>query len=793
MSMEYVGTVDDTSATPEYQPAIAEAAVERGPSKLKVVVRWIAYVALALVPLWYSSATYDVLDFNKQVLLTITASIGLLLFFFDVIRSGTLEYRFGRLLWIIAGFLIAGLISTFTSVSLFTSVFGSGNSRGTSLIFWASLLILAFLAASTTVDQGKKLRSFMTISLGLTFILGLLQILGAGIFSGSYASRAFNTVGSANGLAVLAAATLPMFLNIFSWNGRWFEIVTAIFRVVGLASAILLLAILNQPFIWIIAIVGLVAFIGLRSINQPGAFRLKIFALPLSIIVLGIFLMLVKFDWTDVRSKLPVEVWLSHSASWQIAQNAMGQKIMGYGPENYGIAFDQLRPAELSNTIFFRNRFFDGRSEFYSLLTEGGVVIIFALAYLLFSVLWQSIRIVRDRASYQGAIIMMWPVVIALTVTLFLYPFNITLFAIFAIALVVVTLLKPGMQEAKVINLEQSGGLSLIGSLGFVVGLVAVLFAMYFTANNFQSSRQLALAANGKDSDAMILHYGYAINANNRDSRLYQMMSQTLMDRVAKEIKAGPQKDESKEAYGSRVGYYIDSAIDIAKKATQLEPEDSENWLNLGYMYQNIIGLRQDADSYAVANYQESIKRNPASTIAYARIGATYLTLADFAASNKAKPEVVQANLSKAEDALLKATKLSQTYGLANYNLAVVYERQGRLADAIKQFEKLQASDPRNAGLPFQLGLLHYRNNEKDLAVKDWQQAIALFPNYANARWYLSLALEEQGKIQEALDQVKEIEKTNPDNALVKQRIEQLSAGIQKFPPQNVLDEKPLN
>jgi tetratricopeptide (TPR) repeat protein len=124
--------------------------------------------------------------------------------------------------------------------------------------------------------------------------------------------------------------------------------------------------------------------------------------------------------------------------------------------------------------------------------------------------------------------------------------------------------------------------------------------------------------------------------------------------------------------------------------------------------------------------------------------------------------------------------------------LAAVYDREGKVPEAIKQFEKLQTTNPRDPSILFQLGLLYYRNNQKDNAFQAWQQAVVLFPNYSNARWYLSLAYEEKGDLASALNQVEEIAKLNPDNEQVQQRLTQLKAGQRTIPPEKVLNKKPL-
>ena len=55
------------------------------------------------------------------------------------------------------------------------------------------------------------------------------------------------------------------------------------------------------------------------------------------------------------------------------------------------------------------------------------------------------------------------------------------------------------------------------------------------------------------------------------------------------------------------------------------------------------------------------------------------------------------------------------------------------------------------------------------------------------------MVYEERGDLENALKQVEEIEKLNPNNELVQQRLAQLRAGQRTIPPGKVLDKQPLD
>ena len=143
--------------------------------------------------------------------------------------------------------------------------------------------------------------------------------------------------------------------------------------------------------------------------------------------------------------------------------------------------------------------------------------------------------------------------------------------------------------------------------------------------------------------------------------------------------------------------------------------------------------------------------------------------------SGRAKRKEAQQNikleLDKAAEALNQSIQIKPDYALAHYNLGLVYERQGRLQDAIVKLEQVLQTDNKNVGIAFQLAILYYRNNEKDKSLNLFEQIVAIEPNYDNARWYLSTVYEEQGRYDDAIAQVQKVADNNVGNQSVQDRL----------------------
>ena len=235
---------------------------------------------------------------------------------------------------------------------------------------------------------------------------------------------------------------------------------------------------------------------------------------------------------------------------------------------------------------------------------------------------------------------------------------------------------------------------------------------------------------------------------------------------------------------------------------------DTASWTNAGFIYQNLVQLIGGADEAAIAAYREALKRSPYAPEIYVRIGAVYLDRAErnraalidarnrrvTVRNEKEVLDLVVGDYKNAEENFKKAVELKGDLAISLYNLGVVYERQGRVKEAVKQLELTRAGNLANPGLAFELGLLYYRDGQKQNAFNEMARAVGLFRDYSNARWYLALMLEEQGRIDLAIGQLKEILKleVNKDNPAVLEKLASLEAGKREIPPAKVTSKQPI-
>lgn len=773
----------------------SQAEVE-GTKVYKTIVRWALMVGAFLMPILFLPWTTSVLELNKSLLLLVVAGVGLIAWLLSLVSSGRFLWRasvFDKAVLAVFG---VSVITTIFSVSRFNSLFGTAGNLASSLMMVCAFTVVYFLIVNSAEDEGQSLTSLISTSLSIVLLFGVLQMLGLHILKYIDVlkftdSNAFNSVGSANALGVLAAVSLPLLGG--SKNRGWIRYL----HMVGVASAIVVLMVLNWWVIWTIAIVGMAGWITFESLAYE-KFSISRFIIPMTVIVIGVFLMVVNFNFTALKSKLPVEVAPSFQLSGQVVKSVFKENLAtGYGPTNFSLAFDKYGASEIAESTISNAKFSAGTSEMFTSITNSGLLMVLALLVMVWAFIQGVTRYIRDKQSVHRANAQyVWATLCALGAAFLLYPFNMTLMfmAYVVLALVVLTLWG---KNSKVYDAEHNVAVSLASSLGFIGGLILVLVGAYFGISAYIGDVQYAKALGNQDIVKASEGVVSAINWNSQSDAYYRTASQAALGLLSQELKKKADKADTQQA--TRVQNYMGSAVNLAKKATELGPRESSNWSNLGNVYQNLLGLVGGVDALSASAYEKASELRPGDPSFNNQIGNLYLAesqlLRQAAAGNQNANQLIQqANtaLGLAEVNFKKAIEMSNNFGLAIYNLGVVYDQEGKLPEAIKQLEKIAPFNSDQPNLLFELGLLYYRNGDKDKAFNTLQQVLVLQPNYANASWYLALIYEERKDIPNAVNLLKKIlaVEENRDNQTVLDKLQQLEAG--QTATGKVINQKPI-
>ncbi len=776
------------------------------PTVYERIITWSIMVGVLLVPLLFLPWTTGVLELQKQLLLVLVASVGLIAWLLNVVTSGYMSIRFTGLDKGVLALVGASVIATLFSLSVRSSTFGTSTSSSESLVTTIAFALVYFLIVWTFRGKSAVLVTLLVTSACTALVYGLLQIFGVHVFTFGFAkTRMFTTIGSVNALGIFAALLLPLLMKV---SVRIPRVPFLDVAKLTAALAFLFIVILNWWVLWVIVIAGMLASIGFDSVAftivqqaENRKFRIGKFIVPMTAIVLGVFLMVVQFSVPVVKTNLTTEVAPSFSFSARLMQSALSQRLLtGFGSENFSLAFDRFGAARLANSSLSGAKFTDGMSQLATWVVDQGLMGLLAFGVLVWALVGAILRFRTSIIRHPGrarALSGILSALIAGSVALCLYPFTTSLFMVFFVLLALTALLLWDTPNREV-SIEDKPAYSLASSFGFIIGLIVVLTGGYFMIVRYAADTAYAHALTVKDPSDAIRQFVSAANWGTNDNRIYRALSQAMLAQISVELNAKQDKDDSQRQV--RIQNLISSAIAIAKKATDAAPYEPDTWQNLGMVYQNLFGLVENVDGLAEEAYLKAAALRPGDPAYQNRIGSMYLAEADLLRQlarqgGQDAGQLVQradAMLLKAEAAFKKAIGLAGNYGTAIYNLGAVYDRQGKVNDAIKQIERIAPFNANQPNLMFELGLLYYRAGRKSDALKALQRAVLLAPEFANARWYLALLYEEQLDIPSALAQLKKINESDPNNATVLNKITALEQGQRTIPPVKVIDQKPL-
>jgi tetratricopeptide (TPR) repeat protein len=208
-----------------------------------------------------------------------------------------------------------------------------------------------------------------------------------------------------------------------------------------------------------------------------------------------------------------------------------------------------------------------------------------------------------------------------------------------------------------------------------------------------------------------------------------------------------------------QVGYWRDSAT-IYSHALEVTENNYIAYNNLGMTYYE-AGRHDEA----MAMFYQAIRSNPKFAEAYNNIGLELAGRGDFSAA-----------ISRFQQAL----RLQPNIKKAHSNLGMAYLKQGRVEEAWEMFRTALKNDPANAdpnNLASACNILAIYladQGESAFAIRFFQEAIRLQPNYDRAYYNLGLAYLKQDLIIEAREMFEMALKKNPNNAGAREMLDSI-------------------
>ena len=151
-------------------------------------------------------------------------------------------------------------------------------------------------------------------------------------------------------------------------------------------------------------------------------------------------------------------------------------------------------------------------------------------------------------------------------------------------------------------------------------------------------------------------------------------------------------------------------------------------------------------DGYSL--WSDTVKKSPSGFKPHNNLGNVYLD---------------QGRINEAIEEFQTALKLNPNYVEIHGSLGNVYLDQGRINEAIKEFQTALKLNSKDVKAHNNLGIAYEKQGQIDEAIKEYKLALTLNPNYAEVYGNLGNVYLDQGRINEAIEEYLAALKLNPN------------------------------
>lgn len=691
----------------------------------------------------------------------------------------------------------AYLLSTlFSGNGIVSGIFGTALESDT-LGFMAILASFATLAA-LTFRRSSQYKVFFKVGLATLAITLAAQLifLVIGNVSDTLSPTA-NLIGSFADLGMFLGLGMALILLAF----RFLDMPTKLVRALWVleAASLFVLALVNSRVVWVL--VGLVA-LGLfieAIMRRQGAVPDEDFdgvdtsdsneslpsqgmqniASPLAVLAISIFFLIggstIGASLANGLGASYLDVRPSWKATFDVGSHSYASSpLFGSGPGTFAGEWLKYKDRALNETVFWNVDFASGIGFIpTSFITTGiagalawlaliGMFLYVGFRYLLFRAPDEPFARYVSVASFVGAIYV-------LLLAVFTVPGPIVLLLGFFLAGLFASSLRYGGNRREwgvIFSRNPRVGFVIVFALTLM--LLAAVIAAYVVVERYLADVSYqkgaaALAAGDLEGAGASAGRSVVFAESDRAYQLTAAVGIAQMNRIAGDTTLSPSEAQQ------RFQGALSGSIDAALRATQLNPENYQNWIALGNVYQTVVPLRiEGAYENAKAAYERAIALNPTSpTLPFVM----------------AQLEIARGNGAAAEEQLTKAISLKRDFTQAIFLLSQLKVQLGKSREALEAAEAAAYFAPNDPVVLFQVGILRSGTGDVDGAIQALSRAVELNPQYANARFFLAVSLAAKGQYQEARAQLQEVATLSPENAsAVQGYITALAAGRNPFP-----------
>lgn len=343
--------------------------------------------------------------------------------------------------------------------------------------------------------------------------------------------------------------------------------------------------------------------------------------------------------------------------------------LVGIGAENFLSAYATGRPVNINQTPLWNTGFSTSATLMLHTATTLGLAGLTAL--VVFLITWLS------RLPKTIELKLIW--IMAALCIVFLPP-SIPLLLLMTLFYVTEEQIKEREQP-----IHKGAAIGIIVCLLIIITALSVQLFHFVKGELFYAAASRAVETENNLTKSYTNHI-LAIKQNQYMTRYHVSLSQLALVMGGSILATAPKNEITGEVTlldedKSLVTSLFSLAVSEAKLATTLAPSNYVVWTNLATVYQSLIGVAGDAQTWTIAAYQKAISLNPISPNLRIDFGGIYMNAKDY---------------DQAISQFMAGVTLKPNYANAYYNLANAYNMKGETTLALDALQKTQGLLPVN-------------------------------------------------------------------------------------------------
>ena len=675
---------------------------------------------------------------------------------------------------------LAYLVSALLGPSFMWSLVGSGLDSDT--VFFAGLLALAVTVPFCVSETKADVRMALTVLVGAAGAMALFHlirlVLGTDLTSfGVMTNPLFTPLGKWTDLAIffgLMGGMALIALETFSLKVReWYAMLGTV------VASVFFVALVNFTPAW--AALGLVALgvLVYKLVLEPKE-RSSFSVVATIVFVIAVVALLFS---TTIGASVSRAFGLDHvearpawTATFAIARGALANDpLTGAGPNLFATQWDLYRPADVNQSIFWNADFTSGVGMIPTAIVSTGLIgsvawLLFIAAFLFIGARGLLSRTAHDRETYELMVLTFFGGLYTIVMAVLYLPSPQIAFIGFSLIGMFAALQHRATNGVVFsVDFRERPRVGFVAVLGLAAVLVASILTLYGTASVYAAQQAYEDASRAAQIDGNFdrglerIRTALSYHPTDESFRMAAFIHLAKLNTII--ASASDESTRSQEAFQRELG----SAVEAALFAVRMNETNYRNWTTLSATYQAVVPLRVEGSYEAAVNALVKARTlNP-------RMPTIPLALAQL--------EVSQGKTDSARTFLEESIALKRDFIPALNSLAQLELNSGNLSAAIERADAAALFEPSNAVLQFQAGVLKFEARRYDAALEAFSRAVAIAPEYANARFYLGRTYVAKNQFQLAIPEFEEVQRLNPDNTDVASILRELRAGTNPFLP----------